>query len=240
MTSVRIPDSSGSGPEAPAAAPAPIIADSTATARTDTAVLPVATPSALIEAIQETTRPDTTLMLEIIAAAEGISSSTDRVAVLERMAKRPDLEPEVVSALGGAAGRVTSTTERTKLLQALVQVQDHATGGARRAILDAIGTMTSSPEQAALLSEFIARPNLSENALADALATSQKITSNSEKAKTLVGAARLRKIEGDARASYLKSARTITSDSERARALSALFDGPGTANDERIRPPSDR
>ena len=183
-------------------------------------------PAALLTALQGVTRRDTTLMLEIIAAAEGISSSSDRVAVLERMAKRPDLETEVVAALGGAASRVSSTMERTRLLKTLIQTQLHAIGSARRPVLAAIGGVTSSSEQAALLMAFIARPNLSDDALADALITSEKISSSTDKARTLVSAARLRKIEGDVRASYLRSARTITNDSERARALSALVDGP--------------
>ena len=184
-------------------------------------------PAALLGALQGATRRDTTLMLEIIAAAEGISSSSDRVAVLERMAKRPDLEPEVVTALGSAAGRVSSTTERSRLLKTLLQTQPHAIGASRRAVLDAIAGMSMSTDQAALLVAFINRPKLSDAALADALAAAQKIGNNSEKARTLVAAARLRKLEGEVRASYLKSARTITSDSERARALSALVDGPG-------------
>jgi beta-lactamase regulating signal transducer with metallopeptidase domain len=195
-------------------------------------------PAELIHAIQGSARSDTTLMLEIIAAAEGISSSADRVAVLERMAKRPDLEPEVVSALGSAAGRVTSSSERSRLLRALVQNQAHTIGKSRRAVLDAIGTLPLSTEQATLLIQFINRPNLSEAALADALATSERITSNSEKTRTLVAAARLRKIEGDARASYLKSARTISTDSDRSRALSALFDGPGAEPSGNAKPPA--
>jgi hypothetical protein len=207
--------------------------------REDAAIPPGPTPTELVRAMQATTRRDTTLMLEIIAAAEGISSNTDRVAVLERMAKRPNLEPEVVLALGSAAGRLTATYERTKLLKTLIQTQDHATGRSRRTVLDAIGTMTPSVEPSALLVEFIGHQNLSDSALSDALLTSQKISSNNEKAKVLVAAARLRRIEGDVRASYLKAARSITSDSERARALSALFDGPGAEPAER-RPPGDR
>ena len=207
--------------------------------RDDAASSPAPSSTALLRAMQATTRRDTTLMLEIIAAAEGISSNIDRVAVLERMAKRPNLEPEVVLALGSAAGRVTSTLERTKLLKTLIQTQVHAIGGSRRSVLDAIGSMSTSLEPGTLLVEFIARPNLSDSALSDALATSQKISSSTEKAKVLIAAARLRKIEGDARASYLKTARSITNDSDRARALSALFDGPGVEQGER-RPPSGR
>jgi beta-lactamase regulating signal transducer with metallopeptidase domain len=191
-----------------------------------------AAPAALLDALQGATRRDTTLMLEIIAAAEGISSSSDRVAVLERMAKRPDLETEVVAALGAAAGRVSSTTERSRLLKTLIQTQLHAIGSARRPVLAAIGGVASSTDQAALLMAFIARPNLTDDALADALTTSEKIASSTEKARTLVSAARLRRIEGDVRASYLRSARSITSDSERARALTALVDGPNSGDAE--------
>jgi beta-lactamase regulating signal transducer with metallopeptidase domain len=205
--------------------------------RTDTASSRAPTPTELLRAMQATTRRDTALMLEIIAAAEGISSSIDRVAVLERMAKRPNLEPEVVLALGSAAGRVTSTSERAKLLKAMIQTQEHAVGGSRRTVLDAIGSMSTSVEPAMLLVEFIGRPNLSDSSLSDALATTQKISSSNEKAKVLIAAARLRTIEGDVRASYLKSARSITNDSDRARTLSALFDGPGGEPAER-RPPT--
>ena len=198
-----------------------------------------AAPATLLQAVQGTARSDTTLMLEIIAAAEGISASSDRVAVLERMAKRPNLEPEVVLALGAAAGRVSSSSERTKLLRTLVRAQGHATGDARRTVLTAIGSLTSSVHQSALLTEFIGRPNLSDSALAEALATSQKISSNNEKAKTLLAAAQLRPIEGEVRASYLKAARSITTDSDRARVLSALVDGPSAGRSDRQPPPSE-
>lgn len=171
-------------------------------------------------------RSDTALLLDVIGAAEGISSSSDRVAVLERVANLPDLAPTVVTALGRAAGRVTSSASRARLLRALVRKQPHAVGESRRAFLDALSHDLPSSELGAVLEEFIKRDGISEPALADAFTTAARISSSTEKARVLVAAARLRKPEGEARAAYLKTAATITNGSDRARALSALFEDP--------------
>ena len=169
---------------------------------------------------------DTALLLEVIAAAEGITSSSDRVAVLERVANLPDLAPAVVTALGRAAGRVTSSTSRTKLLRTLVRKQPHSIGESRRAVLEALSHEVNSNDFSAVLEEFVKRDSITEPALADAFTTAAKITSSSEKARLLVAAARHRTPEGTARAAYLKTAATISTGSDRARALSALFEDP--------------
>jgi hypothetical protein len=176
-------------------------------------------------------RNDTALLLDVIAAAEGISTSSDRVAVLERVASVPDLAPSVVTALGKAAGRVASSTSRAKLLRTIVRKQPHAIGESRRALLDALSNEVNSTDFSAVLEDFIKRDSISEPALADAFSAAAKITSNTEKTRVLVLAARLRKPEGAARAAYLKAAATITSGTDRARALSALFEDPPGARE---------
>ena len=185
---------------------------------------PVVSPSALQSA--SLSRTDTALLLDVIAAAEGISSSSDRVAVLERVASLPDLAPTVVTALGRAASRVTSGTSRTKLLRTLVRKQAHAVGESRRAVLDALSQDMTSTDFSAVLEDFIKRDSISEPALADAFTTAAKMSSSTEKSRVLIVAARLRKPEGAARAAYLKAAATITNGSDRARTLSALFEEP--------------
>ena len=178
-------------------------------------------------------RTDTALLLDVIAAAEGISSAGDRTAVLERVASLPNLAPAVVTALGRAASRVPSGTSRAKLLRTIVRKQSHAAGVSRRAVLDALNGEIASTDFASVLEVFVQREGLDEAALADAFTAAARISSNSEKARVLVGAARLRKPEGTARAAYLMAAGTIASGSERARALAALFEDPT----QRIDPP---
>jgi beta-lactamase regulating signal transducer with metallopeptidase domain len=184
-------------------------------------------PASLVRQLQGPSQTDTALLLAVISAAEGISSSSERVGVLLRVAARPDLDAQVVAALGEAAGRVASTTERTKLLSAIVKTQHHAVGASRRPVLNAIGTLSSSADQAAVLKLALKDSALPVDALADVLATAERITSSTSKADVLVAAARGRPIDGVAREAFVKAARTITTDSERARALAALFDGPG-------------
>ena len=173
-------------------------------------------------------RSDTALLLDVIAAAEGITSSSDRVAVLQRVASLPDLAPTVVTALGRAASRVTSSTARTQLLRTLIRKQPHAVGESRRAVLDALSHELNSTDFGAALEDFVKRDNITDAALADAFTAAAKITSSTEKARVLVAAARHRKPDGSARSAYLKTAGTITNGSDRARALSALFDDPPT------------
>ena len=195
--------------------------------------VPATSSSAVVSALSSVrgqgsalSRNDTALLLDVIAAAEGISSSSDRVAVLERVANLSDLAPGVVTALGKAAGRVQSSTSRTKLLRTLVRRQPHAVGTSRRSVLDALSQEVTSTDFAAVLEDFIKRDSITEPALADAFTAAAKITSNTEKTRVLVLAARLRKPEGAARAAYLKAAASISTGSDRARALSALFEDP--------------
>jgi beta-lactamase regulating signal transducer with metallopeptidase domain len=185
-----------------------------------------ATPNAPPFQARLSARADTALLLDVIAAAEGISSSTERTAVLERIANLPDLAPTVVTALARAASRITSSSSRAKLLRTMVRNQPAATGESRRALLGALSGVTSSEDMASVLELFVRRENIDDEALADAFIAASRITSSNEKARVLILAARHRRPDSAARAAYVRAAGTITNGSDRARALSALFEEP--------------
>ena len=173
-------------------------------------------------------RTDSALLLDIIAAAEGISSSGDRAAVLERVASVPDLGPTVVTAVARAAGRMSSTSSRARVLKTLIRNQPQSVGSARGAVLGALSGDMPSSDFGAALEMFIKRERLDDEAFADALTTAAKMTSSAEKARVLIAAARHRAPTGPARAAYVKTAKTITNGTDQARVLSALLDDPST------------
>jgi beta-lactamase regulating signal transducer with metallopeptidase domain len=184
--------------------------------------------SAPLLAQVQAARADTALLLEIIAAADGISSSSERFAVLDRVANLPSLDSNVVNALARSAGRTSGSTSKAKLLKTMIQKQPHARGASRRAVLDAIAKLSSSPQdQAALLTLFLTEGTLDDSALVDGLHTVERITSSSSKAQVLVSTARARKIEGPAQDAYVKVAKSISGGNDRARALTALLGDPG-------------
>ena len=216
---MRSPSAPPSFPELPTTLPA-------TSAPSASVPPPVAPADAAVRQGAAFTRKDTALLLDVISAAEGISSSSDRIAVLERVAAVRDLAPTVVSALGRAAGRVPSSTSRAKLLRTVIRQQPHAVGESRRAVLDALSSELSSTDFSVVIEEFVRRDGVTEAALADAFTATMKMSSNTEKSRVLVVAARLHKPDGAARAAYLKAASTITTGSDRARVLSALFEDP--------------
>ena len=172
------------------------------------------------------TRPDSALLLEVIAASEGISSSEARVGVLERIARMSALDSTVVTALARASIKVQSTSMRSKLLRAIIEVQPHARDASRRAVLAAINSFPSATEQGTLLELFLGRGELTPDALVDALTAAGKMSGSIAKTKVLVAAAKGQRIEGPARQAYMLTAKTIETSSEQVRALTALLD-PG-------------
>jgi beta-lactamase regulating signal transducer with metallopeptidase domain len=183
--------------------------------------------SALLQALaRQGMRPDSGLLMEIIAASEGISSSESRVSVLERIARMSSLDSGVVTALARASMKVPSTSMRSKLVRALIEQQPHARGASRGAVLAAINSISSVAEQGVLLELFLSRGEVTTEALVDALTAAGRMPGSVAKTKVLVTAAKGQRIEGPARRAYLRTAGTIETNSERVRALTALLD-PG-------------
>ena len=166
-------------------------------------------------------RATTAMLLEAVRAIDWVQSSNDRAELLAEIAALPDLDAEVVAAVGESSGRISSPSARAYVLRALIRNHPDATAGARRPVLEAIGTMQSTPERAVTLEVFVTSHRLSQQALVDALIDVERLGANNERSRVLVAAAGAQRIDGRARTVYIRAASGITDDRYRSRALSA-------------------
>lgn len=162
------------------------------------------------------------VVLDVIAAVDAIPSRSTRTSLLDEIAGAGEHDPEVVTTLARASMRLPSSSGRERVLRTIIQRQPHATGAARRAVLDGIRAFGASPDRASLLHLFVTRPEAGEQALADALSHVPQLWSSAERTRVLVAAARSHRIRGRARTAYVNAARGITSSRDRWRALSAI------------------
>ena len=167
-------------------------------------------------------RATTGMLLEAVRAIDWVQSSHDRAELLAEIAALPELDPEVVAAVGESSGRISSPSARAYVLRALIRNHPHATAAARRSVLDAIGTMQSTPERAVTLEVFVTSHRLSQPALVDALVEVERLRADNERSRVLVAAAEAQRIDGRARTAYIRAASGIPNDRYRSRALSAL------------------
>jgi len=167
-------------------------------------------------------RGTTALLLEGVRVIDWIPSSGERAELLTEIADLPELDSAVVAAVGESSVRISSPSARSRVLRALILNHPDATAGARRQVLDAIGTMQSTPERAVTLELFVTSHRLSQQALVDALVHVEGLRADNERARVLVAAAEAQRITGVARAVYIRVASGIPSDRYRSRALHAL------------------
>ena len=175
-------------------------------------------------------RSHTALLRDVVAMSGHIRSHSERAAVLEDVAALPMLDSSIVSAIARASTHIPSSGDRVDVLRKLIERHPSAVGGSRRAVLDAIGSMTSSSTRASALTAFVSRPGLGQPALVDALAHIARLRS-SERSYVLRAAARANRIEGRARTIYVQAAMTLSSRSQRSRALSAIGARHGSNDD---------
>ena len=203
---------------APAAHPPVIVAaDEPAPSRDSLAALLVSSPR-----VRRAPRGETELLRDVIAVAEQIPSWTERAAVLAEIARLPRLDSSIVSAVGRSTATVLPSSVRGDVLSTLLQRHPHAVGASRRAVLGAIGSMSSSSDRASMLELFVTRPHLSQPALADALAHAMHLSSTRDRSSVLVAAARANRIEGRARTIYVRAAAGLPMGHQRSRALAAI------------------
>lgn len=188
---------------------------------------PPPSPDSLAALLIDPTRPargsrgQSAMLRDVVAMTEHIWSHAERAAVLEEVASIPALDSSIVTALAQATMRLSSQGHRAEILQRLVERHPHAVGVSRRAVLDAVGSMSSMSARASVLSTFVSRPRLGQAALADALGHAARLPSG-ERSHVLRVAARSNRIEGRARTVYVQAAMALPTRSQRSRALSAI------------------
>lgn len=167
-------------------------------------------------------RGQTDMLRDVMAATEQVWSSSERASVLAEIARLPDLDSSIVTAVGRAATLIPSTGARSDVVRTLIERQRHAVGASRGAVLAAIGSTASSSERARMLEAFVAQPRLSAAALADALGQASHLPSSGQRSSVLIAAARANRIQGRARALYLGVASAISDRQHQSRALAAI------------------
>jgi hypothetical protein len=188
---------------------------------------PPPSPDSLAALLIDPSRPprsgrgQTAMLRDVIAMTGQLWSGSERAAVLEEVAELPSLDSSIVTAMARASMHIPSAGDRADVLVKLIEHQPQAVGASRRAVLDAIGSMTSASTRAAALSAFVSRPRLRQASLVDALAHVGRLPSN-ERAHVLRAAARANRIEGRARTIYVQAAMALPSRSQRSRVLSAI------------------
>ena len=164
----------------------------------------------------------TSMLLEAIRVIDWIPSSSERADLLTEIAEFPDLDAEVVSAVGQSAAYIGSPGARSRVLRTLIRNHPRATEESRASVLNAIATMQSTPERAVTLELFVSSPGLSPQALADGIRGTASLRADNERLRVLLAAARNQRVEGRAKSAYLEAALGIRDQRYRNRALDAL------------------
>jgi hypothetical protein len=188
---------------------------------------PPPSPDSLAALLIDPSRPArgsrgrTAMLRDVVAMTDQMWSGSERAAVLEEVAAIGALDSSIVTAIAHASTRIASSSDRAEVLEKLIRHHPPAVGASRRAVLEAIASMSSTSTRASALTTFVSRPRLGQAALIDALAQVARLPS-SERAYVLRSAARANRIEGRARTIYVQAAMSLTSRSQRSRALSAI------------------
>src|SRR5688500_2924806 len=137
------------------------------------AVEPAPSPDSLAALLIDPSRParggraQAAMLRDVVAMTEHLWSHSERAAVLEEVARFPALDSSIVSAIARASTHIPSPGHRVDVLTTLIERHPHAVGASRRAVLDAIGSMSSTSTRASALTAFVSRPRLGQAALVD-------------------------------------------------------------------------
>lgn len=164
-----------------------------------------------------------TLPASYIEAAKGISSSSALGRVLVALVQRDRLSDASLSSVLEVAGQISSSSEKTKVLEAVLE-KHRLSDRTRSDYFNVVDGINSSSNKGVVLRSVLgAEPDAATTTRV--FTAVETISSSSEKAETLVTAARKGLVSSAAlRTAYEHSAATITSRSERERALQALGD----------------
>ena len=203
---------------------APVV---TMPAVTVTALPPLPPPESLAAMLvspggARSSRGTTRVLLEALEVIDWVPSSSDRADLLSELAEFPELDSTVIASVARSAMRIASPSQRSRVLRTLIRNHPDATDAARRPVLEAIGTMQSTPERTMTLELFVSSRPMSQQALVDALVQVERLRADNERSRVLVAAARSQRVNGRARSVYVRLAAGMNSDSYRRRALSAI------------------
>ena len=203
---------------------APVV---TMPAVTVTALPPLPPPESLAAMLvspgsSRSSRATTRMLLEAVQVIDWVASSSERAELLGELAEFPELDSAVVSSVTTSAMRISSPSQRSRVLRTLIRNHPDATDAARRPVLEAIGTMQSTPERTMTLELFVSSHRLSQQALIDALVHVARLRADNERSRVLVAAARSQRINGRARSAYIRIASSMATHTYRHRALNAI------------------
>jgi hypothetical protein len=194
----------------------------------------------LMQALE--TRQDPGLYAEIIRAAEGIGSSTERRHVLERLLGKTDLSHDNVVAIIGATKTMPSDTDKRVVLERAVRHPSFRANPLTHVFYETMRTFTSSTDQRVVLTSLLSARRLDSACLELIFQHLQRLGSDTDERVVLTHAVETQRIQGHAREAYLAAARTMESDSDRRVVLSALMDlddgrtSPAASGEERVSP----
>lgn len=166
---------------------------------------------------------DPELYADIIRAATGISSSTERRLVLAAVLARQDLSRDNLSSVVQATRTMDSDTERRLVISAAVR---HPLSSGSPTLcpsfLESIGWFQSPSEQRIVLSTALQVRQWSPASQIALLRSLNRVDSDTERRIILSAFAQHQRLDSDARRAYVAAAAEIGSDTERRLALGEL------------------
>lgn len=168
---------------------------------------------------------DPRLYAEIIRAAEGIGSSTERRQVLTGLLGKRDLSRDNLLAIFRALRGMDSESERRLVLAAAV---DNPAFRALRTVpdelLDALRAFRSTSEQRLVLTAVFQSRRWDPAFQASLLRFVSEVDSDVEQRLILIAAAESQAVDGAARPAYLEALRALGSDVETRIVIGSLWD----------------
>jgi len=175
----------------------------------------------LLRSLQEGDDP----VLEIIRAAEGISSPEERARVLKAVLERRGLRAPTVAAALRAAGRVSTATSRRDVLVAAAANQDIDEPGARRAFFEATAGIGPETERRNVLWAVLERPGLTAE-MQLAVIQAGRLPSGTERRNVLFRVMEHPSLPARVVSAILASTREIRESTERRNVLMRLLERP--------------
>lgn len=178
---------------------------------------------------------DSALLLEIIAAAGQMSSSSDRAIVLTRIARLPSLEPSVLAALLNTAKEIPSSDAKAGVLRAVVTHHPTAVRRVAEQYLAAAESISSSTARASALMPLASTPHDAQ-LTARLLQTIGTVPSSTERVHLLRAAIRHQPAALGAAAPVMFAViDSIASSTDRAALLRAILQTDGLSEAALIR-----
>ena len=165
----------------------------------------------------------------VLDEVELIKSSSNRRLYLTTLMTEARLNPSDAARALRAAGRISSSSQKTDVLIAAADRLPMSDAAVRHAYVEAARSITSSSELRRALTRLLEDESLQEAVLRDAITVAGDISSSSERASVLVLAAQRHKLSNEGlRTAFFNAAEGISSSSEKRRVLVALLRAQGS------------